>query len=244
LTKTLAPGSIALFFALAALIAAAFRKFDLSREEATTTGPTCLLLAFVPALIFYEVGTLTSVQLFLSRYRLVAVPGIALCWGLLLSRINSRVLRALFCVALVVTVTRAQLDVPLHGTSWKPAVDFVNANTAKDHATVLVCSSLVEADYQPIPADINSTALYATLTYYKLNSPLVLLPRSLVNPETEAQIQKFLLDAVPARRRFVAVGLTYSMPVLHRIEDLTKENYTSKSLGVFDNVAVFEFNPR
>jgi hypothetical protein len=58
----------------------------------------CGSLALVPILCLYTVSVTTSVHIFIPRYLLVAMPGIALCWGWPCSAIDSRLLRGLFCL--------------------------------------------------------------------------------------------------------------------------------------------------
>ena len=84
------------------LIAAARRQLDLKKHSDGWPVLVCTSLALVPIFILYFLSVGTSVHVFVPRYRLVAVPGIALCWGLVVSRIDSRALRLLFCTALVV----------------------------------------------------------------------------------------------------------------------------------------------
>jgi len=96
----------------------------------------------------------TPVHVFVPRYRLVAVPGIALCWGLVVSRIESGALRLLFCAALVVVAACICFTAPSfhrHMYSWKDALAFVEKNASADNAPVLICSDLPEADHMRMP---------------------------------------------------------------------------------------------
>jgi hypothetical protein len=61
----------------------------------------CASLALIPILILYGVSVGTSIHMFVPRHRLVAIPGIALCWALTISRIRSQNLRLLLCAAFV-----------------------------------------------------------------------------------------------------------------------------------------------
>ena len=80
------------------LIAAVRRRLDLRRPFGSDgLILLCTSLALVPILILYALSVGTSIHVFVPRYRLVAVPGIALCWALVVSRIDSRALRLLFC---------------------------------------------------------------------------------------------------------------------------------------------------
>ena len=91
---------LAYVLAMTVLIAAAARRLDLLSQLEGRTILFCGSLALVPILILYGVSMGTSIHIFLDRYCIVAVPGIALCWAFIVSRIDSRALRLLFCAAL------------------------------------------------------------------------------------------------------------------------------------------------
>jgi len=244
LVETFAPGAMLLFFLLAALFAAAFRQIDNSEYESPFTGIASLLLAVIPLAILYLVSSLTNTHVFVDRYCLVAAPGIALCWGLLLSRIRSRSCQFVFCFVLLAWAAQVQFVAPVHGHSWKPALDVANKATSIDHAPVLICSDLVEADHGPIPTDIYSTWLYAPLSYYHVQSQVVPLPRSL-NAAAEAQVRNFLTTATPAHRRFLLMGYySGSSTILSWVDATTKSSYISNPLGTYDGVSVIEYTPR
>jgi hypothetical protein len=114
----------------------------------------------------------------------VAVPGIALCWGLAVSRIDSRNLRLLLCAALVTVSAYICLTTQSfrrHQHSWKYAVAITERNASADNATVLICSDLPEADHMRMPegAAIAESGILPQLSYYKLTVPVVPLPRAL-----------------------------------------------------------------
>ncbi len=168
----------------------------------------CVSLALVPVLCLYAISVTTSVHVFIPRYLLVAVPGIALCWGWLCSVIDSRALRGLFCFAFVGLCVFQAYSSPLsrrHEESWKAALAFADANAAADHAPLLMCSPLVEADYQPMPAVPSESVLYAPLSYYKVNAPVVPLPRTL-NDEAERQAKTVPVEGGAGAHPFPGAG--------------------------------------
>jgi 4-amino-4-deoxy-L-arabinose transferase-like glycosyltransferase len=242
LLDTFAPGPMLAMFAIAALLALLYRKFNNRGEVDRIIASKYLLFAFVPALTLFTLSSLSTLHVFTPRYRLESVPGIALCWGLLLACFDSRILRTLFCLVLVATVVVSQAGLRSHGHSWKRAVEIANANTATDHAPVLVCSELGEADFLPMPTNINKSALFATLSYYKLDSQVVPLPRSFTSV-AQAEVDKFLKQAMSRHQRFLALGRGVSLPTLEYIEATTKGPYKARLLGASDGVAVVEFNP-
>ena len=237
------PGYALPLFGLAALIAAVIGGFRAPARITRQQGAACLLLASVPVAILYGVSILTPLHIFVGRYLLAAVPGIALCWGLLLSQINSRALRLLFCLALIALAGRDQFNYPSHGYTWKYAIDVANQNTAEDHAPVLMCSDLPEADHEPMPKDVTQSWLFAPVSYYKLSSPVVPLPRTL-NEEARSQVSKFLAGEAPARRRFLLLAYWPSHAIVGHLWRVTRDSYTPRTLGVYDGVSVIEYVPR
>ncbi len=101
LGSTLTLRGLAAIFVVAVLVAAATRRLDRRSQPDGWPVLLCTSLALVPILLLYALSVGTSIHVFVPRYRLVAVPGIALCWALVASRIDSRALRLLVCVTLV-----------------------------------------------------------------------------------------------------------------------------------------------
>lgn len=244
---TLAPAWLAYIFGGAVLVAAATRKLDLqSRFE----GSRILLsasLGLVPILILFGVSVETSIHVFVFRYRLVAIPGIALCWAFLLSRIDSRALRLLFSVTLVVIVAYQYFSAPdtrQHGYTWKYALEVAEKDASADNAPVLICSDLPEADHRsmPVGAAVKDNAMFAPLTYYKLSVPVVGLPRAL-NNDAMRIVSNFVQEAAQRRERFLAVGFEASYQTLQFIVSSASGTHSVRVLGTFDGVAVVEFTP-
>jgi len=243
LVLAFAPEHMLPLFGVVVLIAAATGKMANPDRAPSRAGVACLLFAIVPIAILYSVSVSTSLRIFVERYQLVAVPGIALCWGLVLSRINSTALRIAFCLAMVVPTAKAHFEEPTHGYTWKYALEAANRNASSDGAPLLVCSDLPEANYQPMPSDPSTSGLFGQLSYYKVTSPVIPLPRAW-NDEAKLQVHNFLATAAPARRRFLVVAYRVSYPNTQRIAETAKDSYTAHTLGVWDNVSVVEYVPR
>jgi uncharacterized membrane protein len=236
-----------MILAVIGLLAAAGRKLDLQKSSDRWPGVLCISLALVPILILYGVSTGTSIHIFVTRYRLVAVPGVAVCWALALSRIDSRALRSLFCAALVAVSTYNYCSSPTarqHNYSWKYALEFAQKNASADNAPVVICSDLPEADHTPMPIGpaIKDSALFAPLTYYKLSVPVVPLPRAL-NDEAKRAGSQFVQEAAGRRERFLALAYEASYDTLDWLEDNASATYETHELGIFDKVEVLEFVP-
>lgn len=248
LLLTLAPGWLVYFFILAVLVAAATRKLDLQNPFTDWRIALCAALALVPILILYGVSAETTIRVFIPRYRLVAIPGIALCWAWLLSRIGSRVLRSFVVVAVVASVAYAYFTFPAfkhHSYTWKYALEAVERNASADHAPVLMCSDLPESNHAPMPVGeaTKDSTFFAPLTYYKLSVPVVGLPRAL-NDQAIRIGSTFLQDAAQRRERFLAVGYKASSPTLKWIMENTSATHDVHPVGAFDQVVVLEFTPR
>ncbi len=248
LAWTLAPVWLACTFAGAVLVAAAIRRLDLQSRWGGWRIVLCTSLALTPILILYGVSVETPIHVFAYRYRLVAIPGIALSWAWLVSRIDSRILRLLFCLAVVVAATYSSFTSPFskrHGYTWKYALEFVEKNASADGAPVLICSDFPESDVvsMPVGAAVKDSGLFAPLSYYQLSMPVVGLPRAL-NDEAIRVASRFLLQAGLRHERFLAVAAGASSKTLDWLADNASGTYYIRELGVFDEVVVVEFIPR
>jgi hypothetical protein len=206
----------------------------------------CTSLALVPILTLYGLSVGTSIHVFVPRYRLVAVPGIALCWALVVNWMDSRVLRLLFSIALVVVAACICFTAPSfqrHMYSWKYALAFTEKNASADNAPVLICSDIPEADHMrmPVGSAIEESGILAQLSYYKLTVPVAPLPRAL-NDEAIRAGSQFLQQEAP--HRFLALAFVESFGTLDWLARAAAATHTVRELGVFDGVKVLEFDPR
>ncbi len=250
LLSTVAPGHvIALLFIGVIFTAMMLRKLQNPNEAFLRTGLICLFLAAVPLIFLYDVSALTSVHVFADRYRLVAVPGIALCWGFLVSCVESKRIRVGFSLALVVLtlsglpLATLSMDNP-HRYSWKYALEVADKSARADNAPLLICSDLPESNFEPMPADVYAATntAFAPIFYYKVHSRVVPLPRAL-NEEAVAQINKFLATAAPAKQRFLVLGYLASEETFSWITERTKDSYVAHNLGTTDGVTIMEYRP-
>jgi len=248
LVLTLTLQGLAFLLAGFLLLAQAKRKLDLRRPFLDWRGQVCALLAFVPILILFGVSRGTSIHIFVARYRLVAIPGIALCWAWIVSRITLPALRLVFCLALVSTAAYVHFRDPYsttHGTTWKYALALADRNASTDNAPVLICSDFHEADDVPMPvgAAVKDNGLFAPLSYYSLSVPVVGLPREL-NNEAIRVASAFLQDAAQRRQRFLAVVFKPSFRTLDWIVAHASATHSVRELGESNDIKVMEFTPR
>jgi hypothetical protein len=248
LAQVLAQKRLAYVFAVTVFIAASTRRIDLKKPLKAWSTLLCVSLALVPILTLYAVSRETSIHVFVGRYRLVAAPGVALCWALILSRINSRALRLLFCTSLVAVTAYHYFNWPssrMHNYTWKYALEFAETNASVDNAPVVICSDLPEADYLPMPVGsaIKDSPIFTPLTYYPLSVPVVPLPRAL-NDEAIRLGSQFLHEAEQRHERFLALAFGPSYKTLDWIATNVSATHDVHELGVFDGVKVLEFLPR
>jgi Dolichyl-phosphate-mannose-protein mannosyltransferase len=229
------------------VLVAAFRKCLEVKPDGWTV-LLCTSLALVPLVILFVLSVGTSVHVFVPRYRLGAVPGIALCWALVVSWIDSRTLRLLFASALVVVaacVCFTSASFHRHMYSWKDALAVAEKNASVDNAPVLICSDIPEADYMrmPVGSAIEESGILPPLSYYKLTVPVTPLPRSL-NEEAMRAGSEFLQQQSQRHERFLALAFVESYGTLDWLRNQAAGTYNVRQLGIFDGVKIFEFAPR
>jgi hypothetical protein len=248
LGSTLTLKGLGAIFVVAVLVAAATRRFDLRSHREGWTILLCTSLALVPILLLYGLSVGTSIHVFVPRYRLVAVPGIALCWALVASRIDSRALRLLVCTTIVAATAFIHLTTPFlrqHQYSWKYALEFVEKNASADDAPVLMCSDIPESDHMAMPVGpaIMESGILPPLSYYQLSVPVTPLPRAL-NDEAMRDGSRFLQQAAQRHQRFLAMAFTQSYDTLDWLAKTAGGTYDVQELGQFDGVKVLEFKSR
>ena len=245
--NTLAPMQTLIGFGVAVFLAALVRKIKLPGRDCFPAGLLCLLLALVPAGVLFGVSAVTPVHLVIPRYLTMLGPGSALTWGLLTSRIDSRLLRQIFCLGLVAITVFECFSSPLsrqHELNFKQAYELVNANVAKDNAQVLICSAFIESNFEPLPADLSSeNALNSQVSYYQINTPVVFLPMSL-NDEAIRIGKQTVAEALQRHQRILAVAAPTSYQTLDWLANDSRGAFTAQPIGIFDRqIVVVEFRP-
>jgi hypothetical protein len=245
LGSTLTVRGSAAILILGVLTAAATKRFRWRSLADCWTNRLCSCLALVPTLILFEVSRATSMHVFLPRYQVVALPGVALLWALVASLMKSRTLRLLCCLVMVVVMASLSFTTPSsrrHEQSWKAALAFVEKNASVDDAPVVICSGISESDHMMMPTGraLADSAVLTPLLYYKLTVPVVPLPRSL-NEETVRVGSYFLAHQ---HERFLAMASEYSYPTLAWLAGHARRTDDVQELGVLDGVKILEFVPR
>jgi uncharacterized membrane protein len=248
LVSTITLRGLVIVLLIFVLVAAARKRLRIHHPSDGWTILLCTSMALVPLLILYGLSVGTSMHVFVPRYRLVGVPGIALCWALVVSWISSRGLRLVFCIALVVVaacVCFTAASFHHHMYSWKYALAFAEKNASADDAPVLICSDIPEADYMRMPSGraIEESGILPPLSYYKVTVPVAPLPRSL-NQEAMRAGAEFLQQQTRRHQRFLALAFVESYGTLEWLRSQATGTYDVTQMGVFDGVKVLEFVPR
>lgn len=209
----------------------------------------CAALGLFPILILYGVSAGTSIHTFTYYHRLVAIPGIALCWAFVISRFHSLNLRLMFCLALVATTSYLYFTSPLsrlHENSMKYAIELAERNASVDDAPVLMCSGFVESNFAAMPSmeTVSDSRYFAPLGYYRLSVPVIPLPQ-LIDDETIQVGSRFLQEATQKHERFLVVADKFhSYRTLDWFTNNAAATHSVHNLGVFDGMEVLEFVPR
>ncbi len=252
LIATFVPGWLLPIFVCLALVAFLVSKFSTPRRDSHVRDDgwkilLCLSLAIIPVLILYSVSVGTPIHVFTERYRMVSIPGIALCWAFVLSRFRPRALRLLFCICLVSLSGISYLHSPVstrHEASWKHALEVVETNASADNAPVLICGAFIESDFAVMPIESAKTSpLFAPLSYYRIDVPVIPLPRDL-NSETRRVGSIFLQQEAYKHQRFFVVEPFGSHKTIEWIEQGASAAYTFKKLEDSDGFEIVEFVPR
>ncbi|MGA3211842.1 MAG: glycosyltransferase family 39 protein [Terriglobales bacterium] len=245
--QAIGPGIVPFICVAVVFVAALTRKLTAPNGKSVRQFMLCAALAVVPAAILYLVSVNTPLHVFVERYEGVAVPGIALSWAWIFVLIDSRLLRVLGCVALVIGSAYQFYASPMahfHGYSWKYALEAADANAARDGASLVICSDLPESDFQSMPAGpAGESALFSPLSYYKVHTTVVPMPRAL-NEQARLIGRRFVLRAALNHERFLALGFGPSYPTLQWLVSLASTTHITHVLGTFEGVAVIEFDPR
>ena len=205
-----------------------------------------LLLAIGWALaapaILYAVATLTPLKLFVPRYFMPSLPGLALVAGWLVCSVvtsaGRRVVATLLVVASVFT-----FGTLVHGhEDWAGAMRTIRSLPGSAGLPVLAASGFVEArDPDAMDDPRWREVLFAPQIMYPPPGPLVRLPYTL-GPAAEAYVER-LLPQVEREKRFVLLvrfeGLRWEPWLRGR---LAPEGFRSNTLGEFGTLGVFLFS--
>jgi|SRR5271166_591451 len=244
--QTLIPYTLLLVFCGTVVLAVFHSKVRFPGRDCSLAALLCPVLVLLPMAVLYGISAATPVHLLIPRYCLVAVPGAALTWGLLIRSVDSPSLRKFCCASFVGITVLQYFTLPFyrpHELNFKQAHEFVNANVAQDQAPVLICSAFVESNFEPLPTNLTSeNALVSQFSYYPVNARVILLPFSL-NDEAKRIGSQTVMTAVQRHERFLAVASFRSYDTLLWLASYSHGAFRAHRIGEFDETLVVEFLP-
>jgi len=143
-----------------------------------STGTLIAAWAVLPGLLLFLASVLLSLGLFMPRYTLTAVPGVALLVGWLVSALEPKLVRRLVasCIVVAAIFSSGGLLHPSHAGDWRRAVQVANSAIAGPETPVLVRSGFIESAFLDYHEGApHSDELFAPLVVYPLRGKLIRL---------------------------------------------------------------------
>jgi hypothetical protein len=183
LLESLASPRPLLFFLGAVILALPFiHRYRIYPTRSERIGLYFALIAgIVPVGLLFAVSTLSATSLFVPRYLIPAVPGIALIWGWLLSRLDPPHIRfGISAVALAaILATQWSIEDWRHDRDdWRAIVKRANSLSADGQNGLVIYTSFIETGaIDPILRPEHREYILSPLAAYPAASPhIVILP--------------------------------------------------------------------
>lgn len=157
-----------------ALVASMFPRWRPAQRE--PIGQKSILLALlwagVPMCLLYVAAKLSGSDLFVGRYLLPYVPGIALCFGLILEYLSPRLRTGLvlliFLIPVAISCCRGEFASHTSRGNWAAAIEFIDNENRKVSLPAMMRSPFPESDFfEWRKARMNDSAIYAPLAFYQ-----------------------------------------------------------------------------
>lgn len=167
-----------------------------------------ILWATVPMGLLYAAEKVSGANVLVGRYALPYVPGIALCFGLILEYLSPRLRTGLvllvFLVPTAVECLRGEFASHTASGNWAEAIAFVDREN-RTQMPAMMRSAFPESDsWDWQTARMNDSALFAPLSFYRSSSTWYPLPATF-SPEAARAI-----DLVVAAQRAKRQGLFFA----------------------------------
>ena len=229
-----------------ALVAAVLPKWRPTQRTRIARRSMALagLWAGVPLVLLYVAAKLSGSDLFVGRYALPYVPGIALCFGLVLEYLSPRLRTGLvllvFLIPTAVSSVRGEFASHTTWGNWAAAIRLVDSENAAGKLPVMMRSPFPESDFFDWrTAKMNDSALYAPLAYYSSGSDWYPLPATFSAGAATA------IDGVMQSQAGSTRGLFFVMRDDGRMGDSYLDYFRSRGslrqVGDFEGVRVFEW---
>jgi hypothetical protein len=173
--------------------------------------------ALGPPVVLWTVSNLTGNSIWVDRYRVIAVPAVALLVGLGVSRIARPAGRAAAGFALlIVSLWSVSGFVGLQQQGWREAVQWARTETSGETIAIALDSALVELSDLALLDDPEwRPYLSGPLEYYPLDGDVALLPQGTGDHIVEYQ-QQVIAELAETSRTIVLISrVTHRVPPDH-----------------------------
>lgn len=196
--------------------------------------------------LLYVAAKISGSDLFVGRYLLPYVPGIALCFGLILEYLSPRLRTGLvlliFLMPVAVGCWRGEFESHTSRGNWAGAIEFIDHENRNASLPAMMRSPHRASDFvEWRKAKMNDSALYAPLAFYQSSSQWYPLPATFT-PEAARAIDN-LVQIQSATRH----GLFFASyedqriadPYLAYFQALAGARGEFQELGNFEGIHVF-----
>lgn len=150
LLAMLVPARPMLFFLISTILCAGFIlriKLKFSQRDRFSLAFS-LLAALFPILLFFAISRLTESRLFVPRYMIPAVPGLALFWGWVFGRLEPVAVRCYIGIGTLAMILFAQWMIGNwhhENDDWRGALNRAAELTSKDDNALVLYTAYVES---------------------------------------------------------------------------------------------------
>jgi dolichyl-phosphate-mannose-protein mannosyltransferase len=237
------PPEVMIGAGLALVLLLALYTRSVGRPAAISRASLFLIIswAFLGTIVFFTAARAANTSLFASRYLLFETPGFALLIAWLGSGLRDRRAATIACISIF---SACALNAPnliqlWQGSprEWKTPL----AMARQTEAPTFVTSGIVESnsvDWEHVPA--KESYLYAPLTAYPLQAPVVPLPYFLTKAGT-ASVREALGQPLGSARRLVLLSRSSEDVVPWFEQELGSRGYRSTTLYARE-IVVVEFD--
>ena len=204
-----------------------------------------LLWAAVPMCLLYVAAKLSQSDLFIGRYLLPYVPGIALCFGLILEYLSPRLRTGLVLLIflLPVAIRCWQGDFASHTFlgNWAAAIELIDHENRNAALPAMMRSPFPESDFLAWrKANMMDSAIYAPLAFYPSSSQWHPLPVTFT-PEAAKAIDDLVRMQSAARHGlfFATFDDRNTGPYLAYLRTRPGARGEFQEIGNFERVRVF-----
>ena len=195
-----------------------------------------------PVVTLFLVSTLTPVNFLSPRYFASVSPAIALLAGWAIASLQPASVRRLVAFALAILSVLAFGGLLKNGEDWRGTAAFERAHADPD-TVVLLHPALVESAQLDWFSDPEKRSyLLSVESYYPMDGRVLPMPYVL-DAEARAYLEGLVTAELAGEDRFLLVTRYPLVPFRDWLDGrLRSEGYTSRLIGTFGTIKVFEFS--